>query len=319
MGIQAIGRGALFSRRGVHALPLLAVLLPAACDRQSLPAPSAVRIFKDGLGHEVRIPLPAQRIISLAPSNTEILFAIGAGPQVIGRDDFSDYPPDAVKLRKVGSGARLDLEAIVAQQPDLVLLAEIYSASHAKPLEELGLCVFLLPNPLTFDGLFANIRLLGQLTGRDAEAARLAGSLETRVKAVEDRRRGVKYRPSVFYELDSTDPIHPWTAGPGTFLHTLITLAGGENFAASETRAFPRISVETIIRGDPDIIILGDARSGVTVESVSRRAGWEELSAVKQGRVYAFDDDLASRPGPRLVEGLEVLAEMVGRVGMAGR
>jgi iron complex transport system substrate-binding protein len=260
----------------------------------------------------VEVPVPARRIVSLAPSNTEILFAIGAGAAVAGRDDFSDHPPEAIAVPAVGlATGRLHKETIVSLDPDLVLAAEINSAEQVKALEGLGLTVLLIKNPASFEGLHANIRLLGEIAGRTAEAAALVESLEARIARVRERVAGAARRPTVFYEIDSTDPTKPWTAGAGTFMDTLIRLAGGENLGARFEGDFPRVSIETIIRTDPDVIILGDAAFGVTVESARRRAGWEELSAVRTGRIHLFDDDLGSRPGPRLVDGLETLARLL--------
>jgi iron complex transport system substrate-binding protein len=260
----------------------------------------------------VAVPVPARRIVSLAPSNTEILFAIGAGDAVAGRDDFSDHPPEAAKIPAVGlATGRLQKEMIIALEPDLILAAEINSTEHVKALEALGLTVLLVRNPTSFEDLHANIRLLGEIAGRPAEAAALVESLELRLARVREKLAGAARRPTVFYELDSTDPTKPWTAGAGTFMDTLIRLAGGENLGARFGGDFPRVSIETIIRADPEVIILGDAAFGVTVESARRRAGWQGLSAVQSGRVHVFDDDLGSRPGPRLVDGLEALARLL--------
>lgn len=287
--------------------------MAASCEHSAPTSSSSeTKLYTDGLGRKVSLAVQTPRIISLSPSNTELLFAVGAGPQVVGRDDYSDFPAEVEAVRSLGSASgKLNTEGMVALEPDLVLAAEIHSAEQVSALENLELRVFLLSNPKTFVELFRNVRLVGELSGHEVEASRLAASLEKRVNAVKERLRESTRRPTVFYELDATDVRHPWTVGPGSFMHTLITLAGGENFGALLTQDYPRVSAETIIRRDPDIIVLGDAVFGVTVESVRQRAGWEALSAVKTARIYAFDDNLASRPGPRLVEGLETLARLL--------
>ena len=267
--------------------------------------------YTDGLGRTVAISTPARRIVSMGPSNTEILFAIGAGVQVVGRDDYSDVPAEARSLRAVGSGQTLKLETLVALAPDLVLAAQIYAREQVQSLEHLSLPVFLLSNPVTFDGLFENIRLVGELAGRSEQASTLVASLRHRVDAVAGKVRGARSKPRVFYELDATDPTQPWTAGPGTFIQTLIELAGGTNVAGGEAHPFPRLSAETILKLDPEVIVLGDARHGVTPARVAARAGWGTITAIRQGKIHPFDDDLASRPGPRLVDGLEVLARLI--------
>jgi len=150
-----------------------------------------------------------------------------------------------------------------------------------------------------------------QLTGHTAEAERLAESLKQRYAAVLDKVKGATTTPTVFYELDGTDPLKPWTTGPGTFMDTMITLAGGQNVGAVLQDSFAQISSEELVRQDPDIIVLGDTLYGVTIESVGERAGWEAITAVKNKAIYSFDDNLTSRPGPRLIDGLEQLAKLL--------
>ena len=269
--------------------------------------------LEDSLGRTITLDAPAQRIVSLAPSNTEILFAIGAGDQLVGRDAFSDYPPEAAQITDVGGGwGDLNLETIVSLEPDLVLAAELSPPEQVQSLESLGLTVYLLKNPLQLDGLYSNLLTVGQITGHEEEAATLADALKERVIAVEDKLAVVETRPLVFYELDSTEPNAPWTAGPGTFIDTLISMAHGENLGNVLQSDWGQISVEELLTQDPDFIILGDYTwGGVTVEDVEARAGWETLQAVKNDHVYTFDDNLVSRPGPRMVDGLEAMAELL--------
>ncbi len=297
----------------VHLLFVAAGIAFAACGRPEPPvSPQTDRVFTDGLGRSVAVPAAPRKIISLAPSNTEILFAIGAGPRVVGRDDHSNFPAEAGLLPALGtSGGKLDRERIVDLGPDLILAAEINSPEQVTAIAGLGLTVFRLANPRGFDGLQENVRLAGRLVGCEEAASRLAESLGERVRAVARRLEGVAARPLVFYEIDASDPSRPWTAGPGTFLGTLITLAGGENFGAAYGTSFPRASTEEILLKDPAVIVLGDARFGITPDAVRRRSGWDRIAAVRAGRIYSFDDDLATRPGPRLVDGLEILAALL--------
>lgn len=266
----------------------------------------------DGYGREVTLEQPAQQIVSLAPSITEILFAIGAGDQVVGRDDFSNYPEAAVSLPSIGGNfGELNTEAIVALQPDLVLAAELTTQEQVQALQDLGLTVFLLANPVEMEGMYDMLGIAAQLTGRETETEALVASLQERVAAVEETISSAETTPVVFYELDSTDPSAPWTAGPGTFIDTLITMAGGDNLGASFEGAWVQVSSEELLSKNPEIIVLGDAIWGVSVESVEARAGWEGIAAVQNGQIFPFNDDLASRPGPRLVDGLEELAKLI--------
>jgi iron complex transport system substrate-binding protein len=266
----------------------------------------------DGLGREVILEEPAQRIVSLAPSNTEILFAIGAGAQVVGRDEFSNYPAEALDLPSVGgSWGEYNQEAILALEPDLVLASELNPPELIQQLAELGLTVYQLPNPSDLEGLYTNLETVGRLTAHEAEAATLADNLKDRAAAVLAAVATVETVPVVFYELDASDPQAPWTAGPGTFIDTLLSLAGGRNAAAGLEGAWVQLSLEALLGMDPDIILLGDSNYGITPQSVAARPGWESLKAVQNNQVFEFNDDLVSRPSPRLVDGLEALARLL--------
>lgn len=295
-------------------LAILLVFFTACTSLSSQATPTAAPIqLTDGLGRTVSLPAPATRIVSLAPSNTEILFAIGAGSQVVGRDSFSDYPQEVSEITDVGGGfGEFNTEAILALKPDLVLAADIIPPEKIRALEDLGLIVFSIANPVDFEELFDNIQLVGKLTAHEEEAQKLISELKQRVQQVEEKVMLSSYLPLVFYELDASDPNAPWTAGPGTFIDTLITKAGGFNLGASLEGAWVQISLEVLIQKNPDIIILGDYTwGGVTPEAVAARAGWEALKAVKENKVFTFDDNLVSRPGPRLVDGLEAMARLL--------
>ena len=265
----------------------------------------------DGLGREITLNEIPQRIISLAPSNTEILYAIGAGDQVVGRDQLSDFPEEAATVTDIGSTFdALNTESIVSLKPDLVLAAEINTPEQVKQLEDLGLTVYYLKNPHTLEEMYGNLEVVAQLTGHKEEAAALIESLKARVAAVDEKIAPISSRPNVFYELDATDPAKPYTAGKGTFITQLIDRAGGYNIA-SDLEGYPQLSLEQVVVADPAFIILGDARYGVSPESIAQRPGWENLSAVKNGQILPFNDDLVSRPGPRLVDALEELAKLL--------
>jgi iron complex transport system substrate-binding protein len=295
----------------IFILSACAAPTPVSTPTAQPPTQPVPRQFTDGLGRQVQITTSAKRIVSLAPSNTEMLFAIGAGSQVVGRDTYSDFPEEAKILRDVGDYyGTIEMETILSLQPDLVLVSALSSADQVQSLEDLGLKVFVVPNPLDFEGLYANLLTVAELTGHKAEAQEIIQQIQQRVVVVEDKVTSKVNKPLVFYELDGTDPMAPWTAGPNTFVDTLIGLAGGNNLGSTLTGEWVQISIEALIAQDPEIILLGDAAwGGVTPESVALRTGWEALSAVKAGKVYPFDDNLVSRPGPRLILGLETLAE----------
>lgn len=265
----------------------------------------------DGMEREVVLPGPAQRIVSIAPSNTEILFAIGAGDQVVGRDEVSDYPPETLEVTSIGSTyGELNTEVILALEPDLVLAATITSPEQVQTLEVLGIPIFLLANPEDFSGLLENIRVVGILTGHEAEAEALAEQLDARIQLVTQTATDAGL-VSVFYEVDGTDPTAPWTTGAGTFQDVLIGLVGGENIAA-DIAGWGQMSLEEIVTRDPQVVIFGEGPwVPTTVESYSDRSGWGEIAAVVDGRVYGIDTNWVDRPGPRLVDALEEMALMI--------
>lgn len=291
---------------------LALMLALSACGPVMTPSPATS--ITDGLGREVTLTGPAQKVVSLAPSNTEILFAIGAGAQTIGRDDFSDYPAEAKSLPSVGgSMGNYSTEQIAALKPDLVLAAEINTPEQVKAISDLGITVYYLSNPKTLEEMYTNLEIAAKLTGHESDAAVLIESLKQRVAAVDEKIMPLSARPTVFYEIDGTDPAKPYSAGPGTFVDLLIERAGGANLVglAGITDAYPLVSLEQIVSANPSIIILGDAAWGVTPESVGQRSGWDKIAAVQNNQIYAFDDNLASRPGPRLVDGLEAMAKIL--------
>jgi iron complex transport system substrate-binding protein len=178
-------------------------------------------------------------------------------------------------------------------------------------LEDLGLVIYYVGNPTTFEEMYANLETVAKLTGHEAEAGELITSLTARVAAVDEKIMPLSSRIPVFYELDATDPTKPWTSGPGTFVDLLISRAGGYNVGAELTDQWAEISSEALVKADPQVILLGDALYGVTVESVGQRPGWDVITAVKNNAIYPFNPDTATRPGPRLVDALEEMAKLL--------
>jgi iron complex transport system substrate-binding protein len=268
--------------------------------------------IEDSAGNIIVFEEPPQRIVSLAPSTTEILFAVGAGDQVVGREDYANYPEEAFSVTSVGDTyAGLNIEAILALEPDLVVVAPLTSPEQILSLEDVGLQVFVVPNPTSIPEMYDTLRLVARVTGHEEETESLIESLENRVAAVLELVEEADTTPLVFYQLDSTEPAAPWTSGPGTFIDSLISMAGGKNVAGGLEGAWVQISAEELIAQNPEVIMVGDAIWGITPEMVAERPGWDMINAVVNGRVHPFNDDLASRPGPRLVDGLEEMARLI--------
>ncbi len=289
---------------------ILSILL-TGCGPNLLPTSlkEAPITLTDGLGNPVQLDAPVSKIVTLSPPITEMLFAIGAGEQVIARDSFSDYPTEALDLPDIGGGySDYDLETIVSLDPDLVIAGSINTPELVQSLEELGVKVFYLSNPNNLEGMLDAIRTLGTISGHNSEAEDLTGSLAKRIQAVDDALADAT-PVSVFYELDATDPAKPYTPGPDSYYSHLIERAGGLNIGDQLDAEWAQASLEFVLVNDPQVIILGDSMWGVTPESVGERPGWDALTAVQNGQVLPFDDDLLARIGPRQVDGLEALAK----------
>jgi len=286
---------------------LVSTLLLASltsCSSTTPPGPGAIT---DDLGRTVNIEDIPQRIVSLAPSITEILFALDLGDKVVGVTDACDYPPEAQDKPKVGGYFMTSLEAIVAKDPDIVL-ADGHDPVSGQ-LESLGITMVVL-QPQDFAGIFRDIELVGEITGRQRQAEQFSEEMRVHMVTICAITASATEKPTVFYEVDASNPAQPWTAGRGSFIDTLITLAGGENIVKEE-QAWLQISLEYIVDCDPDMIILGDY-PWVSPEDVMNRSGaWQELTAVQNEAIYSINVDLVSRPGPRIVDGLEEMARII--------
>ena len=268
-----------------------------ACFKTSTPTSTT---YTDDLGRIVTIQTTPHRIVSLSPSNTEILFALGEGSEVVGTDDYSDYPAEAKTITHVGSAfPSFNIETIVSLLPD-----------YATKLQSLGMPVIVLA-PKDVSGVINDITLVGKITGAASAAKTLTTGMQNSLNTVESKIKGVT-APRVLWEFDGTDPGNPWVAGPGSFNDALITLAGGQNVGAGGPTSSWQMGTEDIVKADPQIIILDDYQFGMTVESVEQRPGWSAITAVKNGAVYPItDSDLTDRPGPRVIQGLQLLAEII--------
>ncbi|MBT3190550.1 MAG: ABC transporter substrate-binding protein [Anaerolineae bacterium] len=271
-----------------------------------------VMTFVDGLGNTLEFTEYPQAIVSISASTTEVLFAIGAGDQVVGRDEYSLYPEEALEVTSIGAlWEELPAEAILALEPDLIVAAEIISEEQVLALQELGLNVYWQANPTDYEGLWQNLRNFGMLTGHEEETETLIVDLEARVEIVQEKIATSSFLPSVFYELDATDPANPWTTGSGTFIDYIITTAGGTNAASELEGDYAQIGSEALIAINPDVILLADAPYGVTPEAVLERSGWDVIAAVAENALYPIDPNMMSVPGPRLVDALEETAKLL--------
>jgi len=261
----------------------------------------------DEAGREVRVPDRSQRIVSLAPSITEILFALGAGGRVVGVTQYSNYPAEAARLPKVGSYINLSLEKILALRPDLVIgIRDGNPKAIIDRLAELGVPCYIV-DPQSLDGVVTTVRNIGRAVGREQAADQIAAQMASRIREVERRVAGLA-TPRVFYQI-GVEPIV--SAGQGTFPNILIETAGGKNIAA-DMAAYPQLNVEQVLVARPEIIIVTSMTREYDFERVRAFWGrWPGLPAVAAARIYVVDSDLMDRPSPRIVEGLETLARLI--------
>jgi iron complex transport system substrate-binding protein len=265
--------------------------------------------YTDDMGRAISIKKSPERIVSHVPAITEILFALGLGDKVVGVSDFCDYPEEAKTKRSVGNYFDPSIERIVALNPDLVLTDG--HSEGVKQLDSLGIA-FLVIDPKDFDGIFRDIELIGQATGTEARAKKLVDQMKADVARITNQVKGAQ-KVKAFYVIDATDLNNPWTAGPGSFVDSLINMAGGENVAAKAVAPWVQFSIEQVVNADPEVIIL-PAKHGTAFtmpQELQGHPAWRQTTAVKQGRIHTIDSDLVDRSGPRIVQGLEEIAKIL--------
>jgi len=280
--------------------------LLASCGKTTESTAASPSTITDQLGRTVTLAnLAPQRIISLAPSNTEILYALGLSDRIVGVSDFSDYPPEAKSKPSVGAYDTPNLEKIIAMNPDLVLATEIHQTTIIPLLESHGITVVAL-SPQTLDDVLTSITLIGKATGTVKEAAKLNATMQKRIKAVTDKTGKLTpdAKPRVFYIIWN-DPM--MTAGKGTFIDELINKAGGINIAGDLT-SYPTISLENVLIANPQIIIAGTGMGegeDLPYQYATTEPRLKDTDARRNDRVYSVNTDLVGRPGPRIIDALE--------------
>ena len=257
----------------------------------------------DDLGREVVIDQPPTRVVSMIPSSTETVCAVGACDLLVGVDQFSNFPERVDGLPRLGSAFTPNIEALVALEPDLVLVDE-YSGM-VPTLENLGIPVYA-GTPQSYEEVFESFEVIGRMLDRESEAERLSARIRSEVEEI-SRLVSDLPSPRVYFEVDGT----PYSVGPGSYIAELIALAGGDNIIGGDFEAFPQVDPEYVVAQDPEVIVLADAPFGVDAGSIAARPGWSGLSAVEAGSVVELTGeqvDAISRAGPRLAEAVRLLA-----------
>ena len=283
---------------------------PPAAIAEPTAVPEFPLTVTDGTGRDVEIKAAAQRVISLSPSNTEILFAVGAGDATVANTDYCDYPEKAATLPKVGgfSADSISIETIVSLKPDLVLADAGGQTSLIEVLEKANIPVIALKAG-SFDDVYANIEMVGKVTGHKEEATKLVESMKARVAAVQEKIKDVAEsdRPTVFWEVWD-EPL--MTAGPNTFISQMITQGGGVNLFADAAEDYPSVSSEEVIKRNPDFIMGPDSMGEkLTTDQLASQPGWDKVNAVVNNHIVLLDGNMSSRPGPRIVDMVETIAK----------
>ena len=262
----------------------------------------------DQMRRRMTVPDNPKRIVSLAPNITEIIFALGQEDLLRGVTTYSNYPPVALMLPKVGTYIRLDLERIVALKPDLCIAIKDGNPKAAVDrLTELNIPVYAV-NPLNIETVAQTVIEIGGLLNAEEKARDLAEKMHTRVRRVKNLVAKTTHRPRVFFQIGISPIV---SVGSDTFINELIVLAGGENLAAGST-AYPRFNREQVLSLAPEVIIISSMTRGASFEQIKAEwQSWQMIPAVQNHRIDLVDSDLFDRPSPRLVEALELLVRLI--------
>lgn len=261
--------------------------------------------LEDDFGRKVSIEEAPERIISLAPSNTEILFALGLDEKIVGVTSFDNYPEEALEKEEIGNISEINMEKIVELEPDLVVAAGLSNQEDVEELEGLGIPV-LVYDPNSIDETIETIKAIGEATDKVEEADSVTEEMEAKRDEIVEKVKDTE-EVKVFYEIWH-DPLQ--AAGPGSFMDELITLAGGSNVAGDADSAYAEYDLEQLVEKDPQVYLSAD--DGLkTVEDIKERPGYEDITAIREENIFFLDEDISSRAGPRIVEALELVAQAI--------
>ncbi|MEA3487346.1 MAG: cobalamin-binding protein [Thermodesulfobacteriota bacterium] len=265
-------------------------------------------VYIDEMGRRVTIPSRPERIISLAPNITEILFALDLGEEIVGVTMFSDYPEAAGSKPKVGSFVNVSLEKVASLNPDLIIgTADGNRKETVEQLEQIGFPVYVI-NPGSFKGILETTLNIGTITGREKQAKEVVSGLRQRINAVVSLTENLK-RPRVFFQVGINPVV---TVGRNTIHNKLIELAGGVNIYGDVMTRYPRCGMEEVVARKPDIIIVSSMKRGGNFPRIKNKwMKWKNIPAVKNDRIYIIESNLIDHSSPRIVDGLEKFVEII--------
>lgn len=291
----------------VISLLMLSILMISGCQKtpaakEKTPVQITVR---DDSGTEVRLDQYPKRIVSLTPSNTEILFALGLGDQVVGVTTYCDYPEEVKQKAKIGD-LQGNPEEIVAMKPDLVVAKWTLNEDVVSKLRKLEIPV-LCVEPESVEGVYNSIKLIAQVTGTSDKGEEIIAGMKKKIEGAQQKVAGVPEgeRVKVFIEVGN-EPL--FTAGKETFVDELLGLAGGKNIAG-DIKGYQMYSQETVVKNNPDYILAVDSYYIDVKKEINKRAGWDQIKAVQEGRIITGLDNIVNRPGPRSAQAVEIIAQ----------
>lgn len=308
LALSACGPGAKDKDSGEQKAPEVQTEVQAGAEKESPFGPAEETAYPltvtDGLGQTVTLDEEPDRIVSMAPNVTEILFALGLEDAIVGVSEFSDYPEAALEIESIGGANGYDLEKIAGLEPDLVITnAQVEGLAETMAPLEIAVAGYY---PQSYNETMDQILQIGVMTNRQEKALEVVTEMEARRAAVLKSVEGLE-KPTVLYEIWG-DPL--MVAGKGSFISELITMAGGID-VAGEAPPYSNFSLEDLVAADPDIYIYGNVDPSLTAEVIGQRPGYGDLKAVQNDQVLAIDVDIISRPGPRLADGLEAVADLI--------
>jgi len=296
-GLDVLG-GRMLWKRGILSIAFWAALAQVAC---------SVEIV-DQAGRKVSIESAPRRIVALAPSIAECLFALGLDEEIVGVTEYTNFPPQALSKPKVGSYIHLQIEAIVGLKPDLIVATmEGNPKSQVEQMERLGLKV-VVTNPRTLDDLYETLLILGKILRRESTAEHLIENMRGAIRTLSGLVAS-RPKPRVLLQVGSNPMV---VAGDETLQDHLIKVAGGENIGASQGRGYIPLSLERAITLAPEVVLISSMADSLTAERVKESwKRWPQIPAVAGGRIHVIDGDLIDRPSPRIVEGLKSMTKMI--------
>ena len=302
-----------------YVAPFAATLLLVACSgentaeketkaKESTEVATGPYTVVDDRGKEITFDKVPETIVSLQPSNTEILFSLGVGDKIIGATDYDTYPEEAKNIERVSDSYTFNAERIVELNPDVVIAYTIGDEAQVTQLEEAGVNVFVIASAATFNDVYGDIEQLGDVVGQADKADEVIEEIQTQIQTVQEKTAKLVEKKQAYFEISPAPDI--WTAAAGTFQHEILTAAGVDNIFADQTGWFS-VASEDVITRNPEVILTTVYYTENPIEEIKSRLSWDTIQAIQTGDVYQLDGEALTRPATRIGEAVEIVAETV--------